>query len=172
MSLLSGGVRTSLTDFLRVVYRPDDARMHLRAREVDTARPRPDYAGSRGAGAAPARVRADAALLHAQGFLSAARRGLLRAVARPGGVDLPGLIRAACGPLIRPIWPARPRPPASNLPPDFPSARPEAWSGCTAARGGTGSRRRSNRRAGCRPSTRTRCRSRARARARSAPDGR
>jgi hypothetical protein len=29
MSLLSGGVRTSLTDFLRVVYRPDDARMHV-----------------------------------------------------------------------------------------------------------------------------------------------
>src|SRR5580692_7555179 len=98
-------------------------------REVDAARPRPNHAGGRGAGAAPARVRADAALLHAQGFVSAARRGLLRAVAQPGGVDLPGLIRAARGPLIRPIWPARPRPRASNLPPDFPSARPEACSG-------------------------------------------
>src|SRR5271156_3039609 len=35
MSLLSVGVRPSLTDSLRVVYRPDDARMHLRVGEVD-----------------------------------------------------------------------------------------------------------------------------------------
>src|ERR1700685_2505051 len=87
---------------------------------VDTARPRPDHAGGRGAGAAPARVRPDAALLHAQGTLSAARRALLRAVAQPAGVDLPSLIRAARGPLIRPIWPARPRPP--GLRPGFPLA--------------------------------------------------
>src|SRR5580700_11979251 len=35
MSLLSGDVRTSLTDSLRVVHRPEDARMHLRVGEVD-----------------------------------------------------------------------------------------------------------------------------------------
>src|SRR5271170_1087077 len=37
MSLMSGDVRTSLTNSLRVDHRPDDARMHLRVGEVDPA---------------------------------------------------------------------------------------------------------------------------------------